>query len=147
MMRADNWELRCRFNRAQIYELGLAAKLHMEYDDQKPADPELGLPRSTMTQMVYYFTDATKACEVARAHWVLLPGFRPDPKRLYLNGVIYRQMKGRPKANRDTELLFGEGLERDAYKAMRRLMCRFLGADLDRVLSGMLLTRMGWPSS
>jgi hypothetical protein len=144
--RADNWELRCRFNRARIHQRGLAAELHVEYEDRKPADPALGLPPDTMTQMVFYFTDTLKTCEVARAHWVLLPTHWPDPKRLYMSGVIYRQMKGRPKSNRDTELLFDEGLMRDGYKTLRRLLCRCLGADADRAVSIQILTRKGWPS-
>lgn len=98
-----------------------------------------------MTQMVYYFTDATKTCEVARAHWVLQPRSLPDPKRLFIDGTIYRQMKGEPKANRDTELLFTEGWERDHYKTIRRQMCRFLGANADSAISKLVLKQMGWP--
>jgi hypothetical protein len=86
-----------------------------------------------------------KSCEVARAHWVLLPTHSPDPKRLYIAGVTYRQMTGFPKANRDTELLFSEGWKRNSYKRVRRLLCRFLGADADRAISLLILGRMGWP--
>jgi hypothetical protein len=144
--RADNWELRCRFNHARIHACGLSAHLHVEYDDKKQASPILGLPPNTMTQMVYYFTDSGKTCEVARAHWVLLPTHQPDPKRLYINGVVYRQMKGEPKSNRDTDLLFDEGWPRESYKVVRRLLCRLLGPDADRAVSLLILKRMNWPS-
>lgn len=144
-VRVDNWVLRCRFNHARIHALAIAAKVHAEYEDEKPADPKLGLPPDTMTQMVFYFTDSMKTCEIARAHWVLLPGWEPDPKRLYIDGVTYRQMKGTPQQNRDTELIFPDGWQRRGYKRLRKLACRMLGPDADQALSASVLKRMGWP--
>jgi hypothetical protein len=138
LQRVDNWELRCRFNHARIHERGLAKELHIEYSDPKPVSPELHQPPDTMSQMLYYFSDATKKREVARAHRLVRPAncggaTRPDPKRLDLDSVEYKQEKG-PEKNRAPELALSERW-RDLYKSLRKLFCRYLGPNRDRALA------------
>jgi hypothetical protein len=138
-IRADNWELRCRFNRAMIHERGLVATLYVVYSQPKPASNEVCQAPNTMSQMLFYYADAAKTQQIAIAHRLIRPAecggeTRPDPKYLRLNEQEYKQKRG-PIANREPERALPDGDWREFYKCIRRACCRFLGEGADKKLA------------
>ena len=130
-MRADDWELRCRFNRAGYFERAIAEEFRIEYGESGPASQASGQPPNTISQMAYYY-DKTTNEEMAKVHFFLLEtgqvgaSGRHDPKRLFVDGGRYRQHRG-PDINRDPSLEFVDWRRR-AYRFFRHLCCRFFDA-------------------
>src|SRR5687768_17316389 len=56
--RVDDWELRCRFNRAGYFERWKANDFNTVYGDSGPAHPRSGQPHDTISQMAYYYDKA-----------------------------------------------------------------------------------------
>jgi hypothetical protein len=140
VLRADDWELRCRYNKARLFERWLTDEFKTKYGEPGEPDPESGQPPNSISLMAYYYDRATGDLIAKIHHFILANGDiggrgRHDPKGLLLDGVQYRQNKGLPKVNRDPSLNFPDGAKREAYKDFRRWCCRFLGPDLDRFLA------------
>ena len=139
--RADDWELRCRFNRGRYFERWQAEEFHTVYGEPSSASPESGQPPNTISQMAYDY-DRTTNDQVAKVHFFVLEtgelgaSGRHDPKGILLDGILYRQRRG-PEVNRDPSLRFPAGEHRDAYKRFRRWCCRVLGPDVDHVLASL----------
>jgi hypothetical protein len=127
--RADDWELRCRFNRQRFFERWQAGEFRVEYGDAAPASPNAGQPPNTISQIAYYYDRATNE-EVAKVHFYLLESGeigasgRHDPKRVLIDGILYRQRKG-PAVNRDPSLKYSWW--RGGYLRFRRIKCWILG--------------------
>lgn len=90
--------MRCRFNRRRYWRRQLAGEFTRRLNrDKHPAPPASGQPHCTRSQNISYL-DA-EGREIARVHQYLRPdgtlggSGKPDPKRLFENGILYRQMK------------------------------------------------------
>ena len=127
--RADDWELRCRFNRHRLFERWQNGEFRTEFGEPSPAHPNSGQPPNTISQMVYYYDRATDE-EVAKVHLFLLENGeigasgRHDPKRVFIDGILYRQRRG-PEINRDPSLSYGPF--RGVYRRWRRFKWWLLG--------------------
>jgi hypothetical protein len=110
-LRVDDWTLRCLFNRAKLYQRGKANEF-LVIEEKKPRNPTDGFPYPFYALCYYY--DRNANVEIARTHFLLADGVTigasgsTDPKRLYLNGIHYRQLKG-PNIARDPSLRFRKG--------------------------------------
>jgi len=94
-------ELRQRFNDGRYWERAQAGELHAVVTDTRhPSLPVANEPICTESQMVSYRDQDGQ--EIARVHQYLRPdketlgaSGRPDPKRLYEGGILYRLVKQR----------------------------------------------------
>lgn len=140
-LRADDWELRCRYNQSHLSERWQADEFHTEFGKPGSAHPKSGQPPNTISQIAYYFDKATND-QVAKVHFFLLEtgkigaSGKHDPKGLLLGGIKYRQRKG-PEINRDPSLRFPVGERRDAYRRFRRWCCCVFGPDADRFFASL----------
>ena len=101
-VRIDVWEMRCRFNRGRYWQRIQTGELTAVYKRNKhPAPLSSGQPHCTRSQEVYYY-DANNR-EVARVHQYLRPDGslggkgKPDPKRLWENGILYALLTPEPE--------------------------------------------------
>jgi hypothetical protein len=130
-VRVDDWTLRCLFNRARIYQRGKANEFRV-IEEKKPRTPTPDFPYP-LSALCYYY-DLTTNVEIARTHHFLFAdgvtigaSGQPDPKRLYLNGTLYRQLKGSDDVLRDPSLRFRKGtVWHWAYVFWRRFIKCFL---------------------
>jgi hypothetical protein len=130
-VRVDDWTLRCLFNRAHLYERGKAKEFDV-IETKKPRvpTPDYPYPFSALC----YYMDRDANVEVARTHhFIRADGLTigasgmPDPKRLYLGGTHYKQMKGLDIL-RDPSKRFRPGsFPHRSYVLWRRLKCFLLG--------------------
>lgn len=94
------------------------------------ASPSSGQPPGTLSQEVYYIDPQTNV-EMARVHQFVrsdgtLGGSgKPDPKRLFVDGTLYRLRKGAP-VEKDPSLRYS-GILRWCYLRWRRIKCLLLG--------------------
>lgn len=125
-IRVDDWTLRCLFNRARLYRRGKANEFHV-VEHRKPRTPTEGFPYPFYALCFYY--DRASNVEVAYTHHFLCAdgitigaSGRTDPKRLYLKGIRYGQIKG-PDELKDPSLRFRHGSIRHwAYVLWRRFL-------------------------
>jgi hypothetical protein len=101
MMRIESSEMQRRFNEGRYWERAQAGELAVVIlEDRHPALMAAKEPDCTHSQMLSYRD--TSDSEVARVHQYLRPdgtlgaSGRPDPKRLYQDGQLYR-LKKSPK--------------------------------------------------
>lgn len=91
--------MRERFNNAHIHEKSISGELSVVViENRHPALPLAKEPHCTRSEMISYRD--SQNFEIARAHRYLrsdgsigLSGL-PDPKRLILEGIMYRLEKG-----------------------------------------------------
>lgn len=92
-------EMRRRFNDGRYFERVKSGDVTATIIDDRPAPPNADQPSGTRSQMISYRD--LDGNEVARVHQYLRPdgkigaSGRPDPKRLYENGTLYRLVKKR----------------------------------------------------
>lgn len=98
LVRISFEELRQLFNNGRYWERLQAGQLHSRCRREgHPAPPESGQPYCTRSQEVSYFDKDDQ--EVARVHQYLRPdgtlggSGRPDPKRVFQGGILYRLTK------------------------------------------------------
>src|SRR6266566_8732366 len=98
MMRIPTSEMQRRFNEGRYWERTQHGELTVVImEDRHPALTAANEPFCTQSQMVSY-RDINNA-EIARVHQYLRPdgsigaSGRPDPKRLFENGELYRLEK------------------------------------------------------
>jgi len=90
--------MRCKFNRSGYWKQVRSGVMREEVSSKHRATEQASpsLPWCTSTESVLYF-DPTNM-QVARFHqYRSADGSvigKPDPKELYLDGVLYRQLKG-----------------------------------------------------
>lgn len=95
--------MRRRFNDGRYVDRAATGELTSVVMDSRPAPEGAGQPPGTLSQMISYRDRGDN--EVARAHQYLRPdgtlggSGRPDPKRLFEDGILYRLVK---KRNRET---------------------------------------------
>lgn len=100
--RVPAWRLQKIFNRARFWERAQQGEFHQVIISEGKNSPPHE-PAGTRSQMVSY-RDAN-GDEVARVHQYLRPdgtlgaSGRPDPKRLFYNGVIYIYAPSKPKGH------------------------------------------------
>ena len=89
--------MRRRFNEGQYWERVQNGELSETIlENHHPTPPAAHQPFCTHSQMISYRKQGT---EVARVHQYLLPdgtlgaSGRPDPKRLFEDGILYRLVK------------------------------------------------------
>lgn len=134
---ADDWELRCRFNTAQ-----LAKRADQDEFDLKPAAEKHlastpGLPPGTLAQ-TWYYIDRQTGLQIARVNCHYLPSGQPlpgkeapDPKMVRIGNCVYHQKSG-PAVNRDPSLKWPYGSPmRLSYVSFRRWACAELGPSFD----------------
>ncbi len=92
--RVSTEELRRIFNHEGIWDKIQAGELQQNVvADRHPAAPLAPVPYCTHSQFIIYVDSQNQ--EVARAHQYLLPdgsigaSGRPDPKRVFFNGILY----------------------------------------------------------
>src|SRR5438309_1866048 len=111
--RADDWEIRCRYNTAKYFELWQAGRFRTELGESGPASPKSGQPPNTISQIAYYY-DRTTNDEIAKVHFFLLENGqigasgRHDPKSVVVDSVRYRQHRGPKEIARDPSLEFAD---------------------------------------
>lgn len=124
--------MRCRFNRARYWLRMQAGEFIAITQKSNLARPLSAWPPGTLTQEVYYINRQTRV-EMARVHQYVLPDGRilgsgkPDPKVIYLGGIMYQLHKGPAEVARDPSLRFPEGYARRAYVCWRRVKCFLIG--------------------
>jgi hypothetical protein len=84
--------MRCKFNRGRYWQRLRKGELTAKMlRDRHPAPPSSGQPHCTRSQMLSYLDSNNQ--EVARVHQYVLPNNtvkgKPDPKRLFYDGVLY----------------------------------------------------------
>lgn len=128
MLRVDRWEMRCRFNQANLATRARNGEFDLVITRPSAlATESYGQEPGTNSHEVYY-RDKGTGVEVARVHQFVKPSGElgasgePDPQRLTIDGVRYRLNKG-PEINRDPSLQF-VGEWQATYKLCRRLCCR-----------------------
>jgi hypothetical protein len=138
--RADDWELRCRFNRGSYAEKLQAGALIEKRKRIGTPDPSVGLPEGSISEDIYYLDSKTKE-ELVRFHQYTLPdgsigaSGRRDPKRIKIGSVWYRRKQGEDESLRDPCLLFSKlGCHRLHYANFRRFCCR-IGPEFDRMVA------------
>jgi hypothetical protein len=101
-MRIEPREMQERFNKGRYWERAKAGEFAVVVmEDRHPALTAANEPFCTHSQMVSYRDTANR--EIARVHQYVRPdgsigaSGRPDPKRLYQDGVLYRLVKTPPK--------------------------------------------------
>jgi hypothetical protein len=102
IQRIPPWEMCQKFNDGNYWERAKKGEFNMVVmDDRHPALPLANEPFCTQSQMVSYVDKDGN--EIARVHQYLrtnksigLSG-KPDPKRLFEDGILYRLPK-KPKA-------------------------------------------------
>jgi hypothetical protein len=87
------------FNEGRFWERVQAGELRAVVNAERPASVETPtIPPGSMSQEVSYYDQDNN--EVARVHQYVKPdgtigaSGRPDPKRLFINGILYRLIKG-----------------------------------------------------
>lgn len=86
------------FNENNVWERVQSGELVAVVMESRNAPAASGQPPGTLSQSISYRDPDGN--EVARIHQYLMTdgnlgaGGRPDPKRLFLNGVLYRLVKG-----------------------------------------------------
>jgi hypothetical protein len=100
IVRIPEAEMQRRFNEGRYWERLRAGELTSRlWDDRHPALTLAKEPECTRSQMVQYVDSQSN--EVARVHQYLRPdgslgaSGKPDPKRLFENGTLYRLVKKR----------------------------------------------------
>ena len=90
--------MRQRFNEGRYWERAQIGELRIkEWDSRHPSLPAANEPYCTRSLMLSYLDQDDN--EVARVHQYLRPdgtvgaSGRPDPKRLYEGGILYRLTK------------------------------------------------------
>ncbi len=103
IIRVTAAELRRIFNEEGCVERAQTGELVAVIVHSGTPNPEIGLPPGSRSQLVSYRTAGGE--ELARAHRYLLPdgkigaSGKPDPKRVFRDGVLYRLKKsGTPVA-------------------------------------------------
>ena len=98
-MRIKPSEMQRRFNEGRYWERAKAGEFTVTVvEDRHPALTAANEPHCTHSQMLSYRD--TSGSEIARVHQYLRPdgtvgaSGRPDPKRLFEDGVLYRLLKG-----------------------------------------------------
>jgi hypothetical protein len=88
------YEIRQRFNDGHYWQQAQTGKLQqLMYKDQHPSAPKAPVPICTRSQLIKYLNAA--GVEIAMVHQYLQPDGtlgatgRPDPKRLFEDGVLY----------------------------------------------------------
>lgn len=85
------------FNEGGYVERAETGDLRVVITHSGTPSPEVGLPPGSKSQMISYLTENGE--ELARAHRYLLPdqtlgaSGKPDPKRVFQNGKLYRVKK------------------------------------------------------
>jgi hypothetical protein len=137
--RADDWELRCRFNRGRYFERLQAGEFKTQTKIQKPNKKSMQ-PAGTQSHIVLYFDPVTNE-EIAKVHQYVLPDGSlgghglPDPKHLKVGDIRFKQKEG-PVEKKDPSLFFPEGsVWRVRYKNFRRACCRHFGPNIDRMIA------------
>lgn len=94
--------MRRRFNDGRYWERVQSGELRTEeWDSRHPSLPVANEPYCTRSLMLSYFDG--NGTEVARVHQYVRPdgtigaSGRPDPKRLFEEGILYRLVKGRDR--------------------------------------------------
>ena len=102
MMRIQASEMQRRFNEGRYWERAQAGEFTMILmEDRHPSLMAADEPFCTHSQMVSYRD--TENNEIARVHQYLRPdgkigaSGRPDPKRLFEDGTLYRLIKKKDK--------------------------------------------------
>ena len=102
-------EMRRRFNDGRYWERVESGELHTEeWDSRHPSLPTANEPYCTRSLMLAYLDQDGN--EIARVHQYLRPdgtigaSGRPDPKRLFENGVLYRLVKQRDRVQRASSM-------------------------------------------
>jgi len=134
---ADDWELRCRFNKSRFAERAAQNEFDLEPADAKHPATTPGLPPGTLAQ-TWYYIDRRSRLSVARVNCLYapdgtpLPGKEtPDPKMVRVGDCIFHQKRG-PQINRDPSLKWPYGsAERLSYIRFRRWACAEIGPDFD----------------
>jgi hypothetical protein len=96
--RIDPWEMRRIFNQNNYWERVQSGELSAVVLESRNAPASAGQPPGTLSQSISYRDPDGN--EIARVHQYLMTdgtlsaGGRPDPKRLFYNGVLYRLVKG-----------------------------------------------------
>lgn len=132
---ADDWELRCRFNTAQLAQRAAENEFELQAAADKHLATTPGLPPGTLAQ-IWYYIDRQTRLHVARVscHYLPtgepLPGREdPDPKMVRIGGAIYHQKAG-PKINRDPSVKWPYGsAERLSYIRFRKWACKEIGPE------------------
>ena len=106
LVRIDEWEMRTLFNDNGLWEMVQRGELTSTILESRPAPPDAGQPSGTLSQMLSYRDSDNN--EVARVHQYLRPdgsiggSGKPDPKRVFLEGTLYRLVKNpQPKPQED----------------------------------------------
>ncbi|MBM4285636.1 MAG: hypothetical protein FJ128_10375 [Deltaproteobacteria bacterium] len=93
--RINSKELQKIFNEKGFWERASSGELKVEVMSEKHPSPlKSAQPPCTLSQILAYFDNQGQ--EVARVHQYKRPdgslggSGRPDPKRLFINGVIYK---------------------------------------------------------
>jgi hypothetical protein len=106
IQRIDEWEMRKLFNEHQLWEKVQQGEFTSTVLESRIAPPNAEQPAGTVSQMLSYRDSANN--EVARVHQYLKPDGtiggkgRPDPKRVFLDGVLYRLVKNPQVKAEDT---------------------------------------------
>ena len=94
--------MRRRFNDGRYWERTLSGELQAkELENRHPSLTTAAEPHCTRSQMISYVD--SDGNEVARVHQYLRPDGkigakgRPDPKRLFEDGILYRLVKKRDR--------------------------------------------------
>jgi hypothetical protein len=131
-LRVDDWELRCRYKHAQLFDRWLAGEFVTKLGDVGFASPASEQPPNTLSVPLYYIDRQTQD-QVAQVHFFWLKNGRigasglHDPKKIEVAGSNYRQRRG-PAVKRNPSLIFPEGPIRRGYVFYRKnITCSLFG--------------------